>query len=67
MKWKNLVYDCCPKCSSKLYTKDAGITCSGKGCDFFITHNKFLELKDKFGRDQRLGGKEFEGYGEGFD
>lgn len=63
MKWNNLLYDTCPKCNSKLYTKDTGITCSGKGCDFFITHGKFQELKDKFERESRSKGKEFEGFG----
>lgn len=63
MKWNNLLYDSCPKCNNKLYVKDEGVTCSGKNCDFFITHNKLIDLKDKLERESRSKSKEFEGFG----
>lgn len=64
LDWKNLATDECPKCGSGLVFSKAGVSCKNFECDFFVTHNRFEELKDEFGRDARAMAHEFEGYGE---
>lgn len=66
LDWQNLTTDHCPKCGSEIWAEDEGVTCKNSLCDFFITHNRLEELKDKFGRDDRAKSDEFEGYGENF-
>jgi hypothetical protein len=50
MNWFNLIEDKCPKCNSLLFTNKyepgTGVNCSSiDSCDFFITQEKFQELK----------------------
>jgi len=66
LDWQNLADDDFPKCGNSLNASDPGVTCSNSLCDFFITHERMEELKDKFGRDKRAHGNEFEGYGDNF-
>lgn len=64
MRWKNLTEDKCPKCGAPLFTNNyepgTGINCSTVGmkalgnCDFFITQERFQELKKKMGDDASL-------------
>lgn len=55
LKWSNLLEDRCPKCGLKLFTNNyepnTGINCEAVGltepwaCDFFITQERFQEIK----------------------